>query len=233
MQGILHKAPPLRGAPRRGRILLATLAIGSLLSTAVAAFGPGTFEDGGLQWSFLLAGPLLASLLLLAGVYEAAHHASPPPPPYVLTLAGGLLLLYALGLAMPTLVYQRLSPATTRLVELSRLPAADLNQRAMTMPDSRQRLEAALGLYLRTGRPAMFMDIAGNPAIYRPAGPEASRLAFPRWLAARPGALEPERRIMALADAILIIGTLLGLPLVIRQAAGTPRPVGSDREDSG
>ena len=233
MQGIIPRTSPHGGAPRRGRILLGTLAVGSLLSTALAAFGPGTFEDGGLQWSFLLAGPLLASLLLLASVYEAADHDSPPPPSYVLTLAGGLLLLYALGLAMPTLLYQQLSPATTRLVELSRLPAADLNQRAMTMPDSRQRLEAALGLYLRTGRPAMFMDIAGNPAIYRPAGPEASRLVFPRWLAARPGALEAERRIMALADAVLIIGTFIGLPLVIQLASRPRRPGASDQDGSG
>jgi hypothetical protein len=224
MQDTQARPTPHDGAPRRGRIVLATLAVGSLASTAIAAFGPGTFEDGGLQWSFLLAGPLMASLLLLAGVYETAHQGSPSPPSYLLTLAGGLVLIYALGLAMPTLVYQRLSPAVTRLVELSRRPTAELTQRAMTVPDSRQRHQAALGLYLRTGRPAMFTDIAGNPAIFQPVGEEARRLVLPRWLAARPGALDGERRLMALADAILIIGTLIGLPLVIRRAAIPSRP---------
>ena len=60
------------------------------------------------------------------------------------TIVGALLMgadkrsaaEFSFFLAMPTMVYQRLSPATTRLVELIRLPAADLNQRAMTLPDS-------------------------------------------------------------------------------------------------
>ena len=218
-------------ASRRCRVVLATLALGSLLSTLLAAFGPGTFDDGGLRWGFLLAGPLLAALFLLACAHETADRGASPPPGYLLTLAGGLVVTYVLGLAMPALVYQRLSPATARLVELSRRPAEELNRRAMTLPDSRQRLESALGLYLRTGRPAMFMDLSGSPAIFQPDGEEAARLALPRWLAARPGALDRERRALAVADATLILGILIGLPLVIRRAgARAPaRPTGQGR----
>jgi hypothetical protein len=211
-------AHKINQAPRRGRIVLSTLAAGSLLSTLVVALRPGPFQGDGLSWAFLLAGPLLAALFLLGSVYEVASGPLKPPPGSVLVLAGSLFLFHALGLAMPVLVFQRLSPATTARVELSRHPTAELEIQAMTLPSSRARLEAALGLYLRTGRPARFRDLAGNAAVYKPEGVEANSLGWPRWLAARPGALARERLAMALADAALILSVLLGLAVAIWRA---------------
>ena len=206
-----------------------TLTLGSRPPWLVAALGPLPAQSGGLRWSFLLASPLLTTALVLAGAYGMARESTWRGAGHVLTLASTLFIILAAAMAVPILVFPRLPPATARLVMLSRLPEDRLNQQAMTLPDPRQRLECALSLYLRTGRPVMFLDRTGNPAIFRPDAEESSRLALPRWLAARPGALPGERRVLAMADLLLIFVILGGLPLVIRDrghSPPSPRPPG-------
>ncbi len=217
------------GARSRCRLILMTLTLGSLPPWLVAALGPLPARCGGLRWSFLLAAPLLATALLLAGAYGMARQRTGRDAGHVLTLASILFIILATAMALPILVFPRLPPATARLVVLSRLPEDRLSQQAMTLTDPRQRLESALSLYLRTGRPVMFMDRAGNPAIFRPDAEESSSLSLPRWLAARPGALPGERRALAMAVLLLIFALLGGLPLVIRRSANPetyPRPPG-------
>lgn len=188
----------------------------------MAALGPLPAGSTGLRWSFLLAAPVLASVLLLAGAYGVGREKHWQGASRVLTLASALFILLGAALAAPLLVFPRLPPTTARLVMLSRLSGEDLGQQAMTLPSPRQRLEAALGLYLRTGRPVMFLDRTGNPAIFSPDAEEASRLALPRWLASRPGVLPGERRLLALMDVLLMLIVLGGLPLVIRRRASLP-----------
>jgi hypothetical protein len=206
-----------------------TLTLGSLPPWLVAALGPLPAQGGGLRWSFLLVSPLLAATLLLASAYGTARKSTGRGAGSDLTLAGILFIILATAMAMPILVFPRLPPATARLVLLSRLPEERLSAQAMSLSDPQRRLEFALSLYLRTGRPAMFLDGTGNPAIFIPGPDESSDLALARWLAARPGALPGERRALALVDLLLIFIILGGLPLVIRSRenpAPSARPPG-------
>lgn len=217
------------GAHRRCRVILTTLTLGSLPAWLLAALGPLPAQSGGLRWSFLLASPLLTTALLLTSVYGMARESTGRGAGRALTLASILFIILATAMAVPILVFPRLPPATARLVMLSRLPVDRLNRQAMTHPDPRQRLESALSLYMQTGRPVMFLDRTGHPAIYSPDADESSRLAVPRWLAARPGALPGERRVLAVSDLLLIFVILGGLPLAIRSGAHpapSPRPPG-------
>jgi len=193
----------------------------------MAALGPLPAGSHALRWSFLLASPLWTTVLLLACAHGVGRERRWQSASRILTLAGSLFILLGVAMAAPILVFPRLPPTTARLVTLSRLPEADLSQQAMTLPDPRQRLEAALGLYLRTGRPVMFLDQTGNPAVFNPDADEASRLALPRWLASRPGALPGERRVMALMDLLLMLLILGGTPLLVRRRTHpgiAPRP---------
>ncbi len=225
METLLAGSAPMR-VHTRALLVLVTLLAGALPAWFLVALGPAMGSGTLLRWVFLFTAPVICVCYLLMAIRAYSLF------PHLGRLAGlavnlGLMLLILLLAvqALPLLVFPRLPPNTAQLVELSRQPATVLSSRAMGQHAPRQRLEAAIALYLQSGRPAMFMDGSGAPAVFQPGPEQAAKLRFPRWLAGRPGALPAERRLLAVADLALIAWTLLGLPLALRRRRSSRPPL--------
>jgi hypothetical protein len=201
----------------RATLLLLTLALGSLPAWWMAAVGFLGRDMDPLRWIALFAAPFLAATLLLSTVYFVSRGSEIGPAGtrsrFLLPASGGLFLVLAALLAVPALLFPELPEATLRVLERSGGSLESLKDRALIDPDPRRRLEAAWAHYLRTGYGTVFTDEAGNPVVYEPGETERRRLAAYRWLAVRPGVLPRERRLLAVADVLLIVAVLAAIPL--------------------
>ncbi len=214
---------------RRCGLLTGVLLAGSLPPGLLAATGWLGRELDPLRWAALFAPAATAALLLAACIYLAARGAAWPPLRRSLAAAGGLLLVWSGLLAIPPLLFPRLSPAAARLLQGGAASQESLRQRAMLHPDPRRRLQAAWSYYLQTGEAVPYLDGRGRPALFEPTSADRERVGVPAWLAPRPGALAWERRVLAVGTALLIALALAGLALAAalgrRHGLGHPGPV--------